>query len=93
MSGGALVATVGSRRNVAEVDRVREVTPGVFAFPITYALSCKYGLVNKGHVIAPLKLQDAADELRWQPVEAVGVEVLPVLRHEPLRAMASSIIW
>lgn len=36
-----------------------EVTPGVFAPPITYVLSCKWGLVNKEHV------DDFLEVLRW----------------------------
>ena len=54
-----LLRGVGGRRNAAEVDRVWEVTPGVFAAPITYVLSCKWGLVNKGHV------DDFLEVLRW----------------------------
>ncbi|MFQ6077456.1 MAG: hypothetical protein ACE5Z5_15230, partial [Candidatus Bathyarchaeia archaeon] len=34
-----LLKGVGGRRNAAEVDRVWEVTPGVFAPPVTYVLS------------------------------------------------------
>jgi len=54
-----LLKGVGGRRNSAEVDRVWEVTPGVFAQSITYVLSCKWGLVNKKHV------DDFLDVLRW----------------------------
>lgn len=54
-----LLRGVGGRRMNAEVDRVWEVTPGVFATPITYVLSCKWGLVNKEHV------DDFLDVLRW----------------------------
>ena len=54
-----LLKGVGGRRNAAEVDRVWEVTPGVFAPPITYVLSCKWGLVSKGHV------DDFLEVLRW----------------------------
>jgi hypothetical protein len=50
---------VGGRRTAAEVDRVWEVNPEVFASPITYILSCKWGLVNKGHV------DDFLEVLRW----------------------------
>jgi hypothetical protein len=35
------------------------VNPGVFAPPITYVLSCKWGLVNKGH------MDDFLEVLRW----------------------------
>jgi hypothetical protein len=54
-----LLKGVGGRRSAAEVDRVWEVTPGVFAPPITYVLSCKWGLVSKGHV------DDFLEVLRW----------------------------
>jgi hypothetical protein len=54
-----LLKSVGGRRWSAEVDRVWEVTPGVFAPPITYVLSCKWGLVSKKHV------DDFMDVLRW----------------------------
>jgi len=54
-----LIKGVGGRRNTAEVDRVWEVTPGIFAPPITYVLSCKWGLVTKKHV------DDFLDVLTW----------------------------
>jgi hypothetical protein len=54
-----LLKGVGGRRGAAEVDRVWEVNPSVFAPPITYVLSCKWGLVNKGHV------DDFLEILRW----------------------------
>ena len=54
-----LLKGVGGRRNNAEVDRVWEVTPGVFAPPITYVLSCKWGLVSKRDV------DDFLDVLKW----------------------------
>lgn len=54
-----LLKGVGGRRNTAEVDRVWEVTPGVFTPTITYVLSCKWGLVDKRHV------DDFLDVLRW----------------------------
>ena len=54
-----LIKGVGGRRNNAEVDRVWEVTPGIFAPPITYVLSCKWGLVRKKHV------DDFLEVLRW----------------------------
>jgi len=54
-----LIRGVGGRRNAAEVDRVWEVTPGVFAPPITYVLSCKWGLVNREH------MDDFLEVLRW----------------------------
>ena len=54
-----LLKGVGGRRRNAEVDRVWEVTPGIFAPPITYVLSCKWGLVNKRHV------DDFLEVLRW----------------------------
>jgi len=54
-----LMKSVNGRRSSAEVDRVWEVTPGVFAQPITYVLSCKWGLVNKDH------LDDFLQVLTW----------------------------
>ena len=54
-----LIKAVGGRRTAAEVDRVWEVTPGVFVPPTTYVLSCKWGLVNKRDV------DDFLDVLRW----------------------------
>jgi hypothetical protein len=61
-----LLKGVGGRRSAAEVDRVWEVTPGVFAPPITYVLSCKWGLVDKRHV------DDFLDVLRWS--KSFGVD-------------------
>lgn len=54
-----LLKGVGGRRSAAELDRVWEVNPSVFAEPITYVLSCKWGVVNKGHV------DDFLEVLRW----------------------------
>ena len=54
-----LIKGVGGRRQAAELDRVWEVNPSIFAEPITYVLSCKWGLVTKGHV------DDFLDVLRW----------------------------
>jgi len=54
-----LMKPVGNRRQNAEVDRVWEVTPGVFAQPITYVLECKWGLVKKRYV------DDFFEVLRW----------------------------
>ncbi len=54
-----LVKSVGGRRYNAELDRVWEVTPGVFAQPITYVLECKWGLVRREVV------DDFLDVLRW----------------------------
>ncbi|MFC1803989.1 hypothetical protein ACFL0D_08515 [Thermoproteota archaeon] len=54
-----LIKPVGKRRRNAEVDRVWEVTPGVFAQPITYILECKWGLVRKYNV------DDFFEVLRW----------------------------
>ncbi len=54
-----LIKPVGERRNSAEVDRVWEVTPGVFSNPVTYVLSCKWGLVNKRDV------DDFLEVLKW----------------------------
>jgi hypothetical protein len=54
-----LIKSVRGRRYNAEVDRVWEVTPSVFAQPVTYVLECKWGLVNKRAV------DDFLDILRW----------------------------
>lgn len=54
-----LIKGIGGRRLAAEVDRIWEVTPGVFAPAITYVLSCKWGLVTKAHV------DDFLDVLLW----------------------------
>jgi len=54
-----LIKSVGGRRNSAEVDRVWEVSPRIFAPPITYVLSCKWGLITKKHV------DDFLEVLRW----------------------------
>ena len=54
-----LIKSVGNRKQNAEVDRVWQVTPGVFAQPITYVLECKWGLVRKRAV------DDFLEVLRW----------------------------
>jgi hypothetical protein len=54
-----LIKGVRGRRNVAEVDRVWEVTPGIFVPPTTYVLSCKWGLIRKDDV------DDFLEVLRW----------------------------
>lgn len=54
-----LMKPVGKRRNNAEVDRVWEVTPGLFAKPITYLLECKWGIVQKKFI------DDFFEVLRW----------------------------
>jgi hypothetical protein len=54
-----LIKPVGGRRYNAEVDRVWEVTPGIFANPITYVLECKWGLIQKKN------LDDFFEVLRW----------------------------
>jgi len=54
-----LLKGVGGRRNAAELDRVWEVTPGIFAPPVTYVLSCKWGIVSKRDV------DDFLEVLRW----------------------------
>jgi len=61
-----LLKGVGGRRRAAEVDRVWEVTPGVFAPAITYVLSCKWGLVSRAHV------DDFLEVLRWS--KSFGVD-------------------
>ena len=45
-----LIRSVRGKKYNPEVDRVWEVTPGVFAQPITYVLECKWGLVTKRNV-------------------------------------------
>jgi hypothetical protein len=54
-----LLKPVGGRRNNAEVDRVWEVTPGIFSQPITYVLECKWGLIQKKYI------DDFFEVLRW----------------------------
>lgn len=54
-----LLKPVGGRRNNAEADRIWEVTPGIFAQPITYVLECKWGLIQKRYV------DDFFEVLRW----------------------------
>lgn len=54
-----LIRGVRGRRNAAEVDRIWEVTPGVFAPSVSYVLSCKWGLVRKEDV------DDFFEVLRW----------------------------
>ena len=54
-----LVKPVRGRKNNAEVDRVWEVAPAIFAQPITYVLECKWGLVGKKH------LDDFFEVLKW----------------------------
>ena len=54
-----LLKPVGGRRNNAEVDRVWEVTPGLFSQPITYVLECKWGLIKKKYI------NDFFEVLRW----------------------------
>ena len=54
-----LLKSVGGRRMNAEVDRVWEVTPGLFSPPVTYVLECKWSVVTKR------TLDDFIDVLRW----------------------------
>ena len=54
-----LLRGVGGRRRSAELDRVWEVTPGIFAPPVTYVLSCRWGLISKRLV------DDFLEVLRW----------------------------
>jgi DNA-binding MarR family transcriptional regulator len=63
-----LIRSVGDRRRNAEVDRVWEVTPGVFAKPITYVLECKWGLIRKRDV------DEFFDVLRWSKEFGVDTE-------------------
>ena len=54
-----LVKSIRGRRNAAEVDRVWKITPGLFATPITYVLSCKSSIVHKDDV------DDFLEVMRW----------------------------
>ena len=54
-----LLKPVGGRRNNAEVDRIWEVTPSIFASPIIYILECKWGLIQKRYV------DDFFEVLKW----------------------------
>ena len=54
-----LIKSVNHRRLAAEVDRVWEITPGVFSPVITYVLSCKFSIVKKYDV------DDFFEVLRW----------------------------
>lgn len=63
-----LLKGVGGRRNAAEVDRVWDVTPGPFNPTVTFVLSCKWGLVGKGHVDDFLKV------LQWSRDFGVDTE-------------------
>ena len=45
-----LMKAVGGRKQNAELDRVWEITPGVFANPVTYVLECKWGIVQREDV-------------------------------------------
>jgi hypothetical protein len=50
---------VGNRRSNAEVDRVWDITPGVFAKPLTYVLECKWGVIRRED------LDDFLNVLKW----------------------------
>jgi hypothetical protein len=54
-----LMKGVGGRQSNAEVDRVWEVTMGLFTQPVTYVLECKWGLVIKKQV------DDFFEVLKW----------------------------
>ncbi|MBI4258233.1 MAG: hypothetical protein HY619_04695 [Thaumarchaeota archaeon] len=54
-----LLKPVGRRRNNAELDRVWTVKPNAFGQPITYALECKFGLVDKSDI------DDLLEVLKW----------------------------
>jgi len=54
-----LMKNVGKRRNNAEVDRIWDITPGVFAKPLTYVLECKWGIIRRED------LDDFLNVLRW----------------------------
>jgi hypothetical protein len=54
-----LIKPVGHRISNAEVDRVWEVSAGIFSPPTTYVLECKWGLVTKKYI------DDFFEVLRW----------------------------
>jgi len=54
-----LMKRVGNRRSNAEVDRVWDITPGVFAKPLTYVLECKWGVIRRED------LDDFLNVLKW----------------------------
>jgi hypothetical protein len=54
-----LLKSVGDRRQNAEVDRVWEVTPGIFSQPINYVLECKWGFIKKKYI------DDFFEVLKW----------------------------
>lgn len=54
-----LMKSVGGRKYNAEVDRIWEVTPGIFSQPITYVLECKWGLIEKKYI------DDFFEVLKW----------------------------
>jgi hypothetical protein len=54
-----LMKNVGKRRNNAEVDRIWDITPGVFAKPLTYVLECKWGIIRRED------LDDFLNVLKW----------------------------
>lgn len=63
-----LLKSVGGRRMNAEVDRVWEVTPGLFSPPVIYVLECKWSFVTKR------TLDDFIDVLRWSTDFGVDTE-------------------
>jgi len=79
-----LLKPVGGRRQNAEVDRVWEVTPGVFAQPITYVLECKWGLVKKKYV------DDFFEVLRWSKEFGVDTPEGRQVRQGVLGVFAAS---
>ena len=79
-----LMKPVGNRRQNAEVDRVWEVTPGVFANPITYVLECKWGLVKKKYV------DDFFEVLRWSKEFGVDTPEGRQVRQGVLGVFAAS---
>ena len=54
-----LMKRIGNRRSNAEVDRVWDITPGVFAKPLTYVLECKWGVIRRED------LDDFLNVLKW----------------------------
>ena len=63
-----LMKSVGDRRMNAEVDRVWEVSPGLFSPPVTYVLECKWSIVTKR------TLNNFIDVLRWSTDFGTGTE-------------------
>jgi hypothetical protein len=79
-----LIKGVGKRRRAAEMDRIWDVTPGVFAPPITYVLNCKWGLVAKKHV------DEFLEVLRWSKDFGVDTPEVRVIKNGVTGVFAAS---